>query len=64
QYALTWDNDKTNKGARKCWVFHRDLKELLTRKYGQPTLDETNEEIRGKVIPSGIEYKVSWQDSL
>jgi len=63
QYIMGWDNDDQNKGARKCWVFHEDLKQALVHKYGDPILDETTEVIRGLDIPSGITYRVRWEDS-
>ncbi len=63
QYFLLFDNDETNKGYRKCWVFHSDLKSALETKYGAPTTDETDEDIRQKPIASGVKYSVLWEDS-
>ena len=62
-YLLKWDNDDSNKGARKCWVAHADLKAALVDKYGTPTVDEVTELTRSQSIPSGTKYRVRWVDS-
>jgi len=63
-YILKWDNNpKDYKGYRKCWVYFSDLKQILLSKYGEPTLDETAETIRGENMPSGQKYTTMWQDS-
>lgn len=63
QYLLKWDNNKSYKGARKAWVYHSDLKDLLQNKYGKPMLDESHEVVRARDIASGTKYTTRWSDS-
>lgn len=61
-YILKWDNDKSNKGMRKSWVYHSDIKAALIRKYGEPIEDEVTELIRAVDMPSGTKYVTRWED--
>ena len=62
QYIFLWDNDESNKGLRKSWVYHYDLALSLSQKYGPPSIDETKEE-RGKSISSGVGFRMIWEDT-
>jgi hypothetical protein len=63
QYVLKWDNDERQKGARKCWVAHSDLRAALVEKYGEPSSDEAIPNVRGLDIPSGLKYTTTWNDT-
>jgi len=60
---MKWDNGEDDKGMRKCWVFHSNIKDALTGKYGEPVVDESTEIIRSREIPSGVKYSTIWKDS-
>ncbi len=62
QYVMEWTNSDNNKGMRKSWVFHSDLKATLLRKYNEPIEDETHESIRATDMPSGTKYRTRWID--
>ena len=61
-YILKWDNDKSYKGMRKCWVYHSNIKAALIKKYGEPNEDEVTELIRAENMPSGTKYVTTWKD--
>lgn len=64
QYIFKWDNDPENyKGFRKCWVFYSDIKDLLIKKYGEPSLDEITPSTKGEDMPSGLKYTTIWRDA-
>jgi hypothetical protein len=66
-YVFLFDNNgvgnRTNKGYSKAWVFHSDLKSILSQKYGKPTKDEATENERDRVVASGSKYATEWTDS-